>query len=89
MGAGTALKMPKRGGCRFGAIEICRHVFPFPFLRPPHWGLDGEGLSGREPSKRKGEGSEGDHPLARSAAKESGETEPEGVALALEREVRR
>jgi len=31
----------------------------------------------------------GHHPLARSAAKESGDTEPEGAALALEREVRR
>ena len=40
-------------------------------------------------SKRKGEGSEALHPLARSVAKESGEPEPEGVALALEREVRR
>jgi hypothetical protein len=52
-------------------------------------GLDGERVSGGESSKRKGEGSEGHHPLARSAAKESGDTEPEGVALALEREVRR
>ena len=31
----------------------------------------------------------GHHPLARSVAKESGDTEPEGAALALEREVRR
>jgi hypothetical protein len=52
-------------------------------------GLDGVGPSGGEPSKRKGEGSEGHHPLARSAAKESGDTEPEGAALAVKREVRR
>jgi hypothetical protein len=71
-------------------------------------GLDTEGPSGGESSKRKGEGSlvrggpihaaqevgprsdrVGHHPLARSAAKESGDTEPEGAALALEREVRR
>jgi hypothetical protein len=52
-------------------------------------GLNSEGPSGGESSKRKGEGSEGHHPLARSAAKESGDTEPEGAALALEREVRR
>jgi hypothetical protein len=52
-------------------------------------GLDGEDPSGGESSKRKGEGSEGHHPLARRAAKESGETETEGIALAVEREVRR
>ena len=71
------------------AVEVRNHMIPFAFLRPPPWGLNGEGLSGGEPSKWKGEGSEGHHPLARSAAKESGEAEPEGVALALEREVRR
>ncbi len=52
-------------------------------------GLDGEDPSGGESSKRKGEGSEGHHPLARSRAEESGETEPEGKALAPKREVRR
>jgi hypothetical protein len=31
----------------------------------------------------------GHHPLARSRAEESGDTETEGAALALEREVRR
>jgi len=50
-------------------------------------GLDGEDPSGGESSKRKGEGSEGHHPLARSRAEESGDTEPEGTALALKREV--
>ena len=35
-------------------------------------GLDSVGPSGGESSKRKGEGSEGHHPLARSVAKESG-----------------
>jgi hypothetical protein len=64
-------------------------VIPFLFLRPPQRGLDGEGASGGESSKRKGEGSEGDYPAARSAAKEGGDTEPEGKALALKREVLR
>jgi len=41
-------------------------VNPFPFVRPPPWGLDSEGTSGGESSKRKGEGSEGDHPTARA-----------------------
>ena len=70
-------------------FEIPRHAIFFPFLRPPPWGLDGEELSGGESSKRKGEGSEGDRPAAQSAAKEGGDTEPEGAAVALEREVRR
>ena len=43
------------------------------------------------PGVLKAEGREigGHRPLARSAAKEGGDTEPEGAALALEREVRR
>ena len=71
-----------------GAVEIRNHMIPFPLMSPPQRGLDGEELSGGESSERKGEGAEGNRPAARSAASEGGDTEAEGTALALEREVR-
>jgi hypothetical protein len=62
--------------------HTARHVIRFLFFRPSQRGLNGEGQSGGARGRR------GITRLYKRSA-EGGDTEPEGKALALEREVRR
>jgi hypothetical protein len=63
-------------------------VIPFQFLRPPQRGLDGEGIAAGSPLSGRARDRRGITRLHKRSA-EGGETEPEGTALALKREVRR